>query len=92
MGSQRVGHNWDAEEDLSFYLLLLFFSQLFVRPPQTTILPLFFFCGGGGGRVDGFDTASYKMLQISSHGSSGTLSDLIPLICHFHCITIRDLI
>ena len=50
-----------------------FFSQLFVRPPQTTILPLFFFCGGGGGRVDGFDTASYKMLQISSHGSSGTL-------------------
>ena len=37
-------------------------------------------------------TASYTMLQISIHCSSGTLSDLIPWICHYRCIIIRDLI
>ena len=29
---------------------------------------------------------------ISIYSSSGTLSDLIPWICHFHCIIVRDLI
>ena len=37
-------------------------------------------------------TASCSMLQTSVHSSSGTLPDLIPWICHFHCIIIRDLI
>ena len=32
-------------------------------------------------------TASCTMLWISVHSSSGTLSDLIPWICHFHCIS-----
>ena len=31
-------------------------------------------------------TASCTMLWISVHSSSGTLSDLTPWICHFHCI------
>ena len=37
-------------------------------------------------------TASCIMLWNSVHNSSGTLSDLIPCICQFHCIIIRDLI
>ena len=32
------------------------------------------------------------MSQTSVHSSSGTLSDLIPCICHLQCITVRDLI
>ena len=36
--------------------------------------------------------ASCTKLWISIHSSSGTLSDLIPWLCHFHCIIIRDLI
>ena len=48
-------------------------SQLFVRPPQTTILPFIFL-----GMV--FLTASCTTSQTSIHSSSGTLSDLIPLI------------
>ena len=31
------------------------------------------------------------MSRTSVHSSSGTLSDLIPWICHFHCIIVRDL-
>ena len=37
-------------------------------------------------------TASCTVLQTSVHSSSGTLSDWIPWICHFHCIILRDLI
>ena len=37
-------------------------------------------------------TASCTVSRISIHSSSGTLSDLIPGICHFHCIILRDLI
>ena len=37
-------------------------------------------------------SASCTMSQTSIHISSGTLSDLIPWICHFYCIIVRDLI
>ena len=37
-------------------------------------------------------TASCTMSRTSVHSSSGTLSDLIPWICHFHFIILRDLI
>ena len=37
-------------------------------------------------------TASYTMSQTSIHSSSGTLSDLIPWICHLHYIIIGGLI
>ena len=37
-------------------------------------------------------TASCTMSWTSVHSSSSTLSDLIPWICHFHCIIVRDLI
>ena len=37
-------------------------------------------------------TALCTMSGTSIHSSSGTLSDLVPLICHFYCIIIRDLI
>ena len=33
-------------------------------------------------------TTSYTVLQASIHSSSGTLSDLIPWICHSHCMII----
>ena len=36
-------------------------------------------------------TASCTMSQTSIHSSSGTLSYLIPWICHFHCIIVKDL-
>ena len=55
------------------YFSLLFSSQVFVRPPQITILPFFFF-----GMV--WITTSCTVSWISTHSSSGTLSDIIPWI------------
>ena len=68
--------------------LLLLFSELFIRSPQTTILLfLLFFLGMV------LIPLFYTMSQTSVHSSSGTLSDLsLKLICHFHCIIIRDFI
>ena len=40
---------------------------------------------------DGFDHHHCTVLWDSVHSSSGTLSDLIPWICHFHCVIARDL-
>ena len=57
-------------------LSLLFFSQLFVRPPQTTILPFCIFLFLGMVLI----TASCTVSRISIDNSSGTLSNLIPLI------------
>ena len=67
-------------------LLLIFFSQLFLRAPQTTILSCCtsFFLGMV------LVMASCTVFQIPVYSSSGTLSDLKPWTCHFHCIIIRD--
>ena len=69
--------------------LLLFFLQLFIKPPQITTLPSCF----------SFSLGWFCLLpSIQCHGPRSIvlqvlcLSDLIPWICHFHCIIIRDLI
>ena len=64
----------------AFKWVYLSFSQLFVRPPQTTILP---FCiSFSWGWSWSLPLVLQALYQISS----------LELICHFHCIIIRDLI
>ena len=81
---------------LSFSPLPLAFLLLsvFTRPPQTTILPfcISFSCGWSWS-LPPVHPASCTVSQTSVHSSSGTLSIRSnPLICHFHCIIIRDMI
>jgi len=69
-------------------LLLLFISQLFVRPSQTVtcLFVIFFF-----GMVLALPPVKcYELLSIVLQAPC--LPDLIPWICHFHCIIIRELI
>ena len=61
-------------------LSLLFFSQLFVRPPQTTILPFCIcFSWGWSWSLPPVRPSVYQIWSLES-------------VCHFHCITVRDLI
>ena len=68
-------------------LSFLFYSQLFIRPPQATILPFCISCWRFWSLPP---VQCYEPSSIVLQGLS--LSDLIPWICHFHCIIIRDLI
>ena len=73
---------------LPFLLSFPFFSHLFCKASSDKHFALlqFFFLGML------LITASCTMLQTSVHSSSGTLSESLDSVCHFHCIITRDLI